>query len=68
MRRSTANRFYESLLVNGEESLIPPENLEEVKNILISTDWEEAVDVIRPVRNTMCSLMDVRVPVMKKKI
>ncbi|GJQ72923.1 hypothetical protein Trydic_g1566 [Trypoxylus dichotomus] len=58
VRRSTSTRLYESLLVYGDTSIIPFENLDEVMNLLSSTDWEEPVEQIKPLRNNLCTLMD----------
>lgn len=43
------------------------ENLDEVMNLLSSTDWEDPIEEIRPIRNNLCILMGIRVPVAKKK-
>lgn len=67
VRRSTSTKLYESLLVYGDNSMIPIENLDEIMNLLSNTNWEDPVDVIKPIRNQLCTLMGVRVPVPKKK-
>lgn len=67
VRRSTSTKLYESLLVYGDNCTIPLENLDEIMNLLSSTNWEEPVDVIKPVRNNLCNLMGIRVPVLKKQ-
>lgn len=67
VRRSTSTRLYESLLVYGDNSVIPAENLDEIMNLLSDTNWEEPVEVVKPIRNNLCSLMGIRIPVMKKK-
>ncbi|KAK9710946.1 Tubulin folding cofactor D C terminal [Popillia japonica] len=67
VRRSTSTRLYESLLVYGDTSIIPIDNLDDVMNLLSSTDWEEPVEQIKPLRNELCNLMGIRVPVAKKK-
>ncbi|KAJ8938560.1 hypothetical protein NQ314_011450 [Rhamnusium bicolor] len=67
VRRSTSTKLYESLLVNGDNSNIKSDNLDEVMHILSSTNWEDPVEVIRPVRNQLCQLMGIRVPVLGKK-
>nr|XP_023027464.1 tubulin-specific chaperone D [Leptinotarsa decemlineata] len=69
IRRTTSNKLYESLLVNGESSNISSENIDDVMNLLSGTDWEKPVEDVRPVRNQLCNLMGVKVPVtVKKKI
>ncbi|XP_022919826.2 tubulin-specific chaperone D [Onthophagus taurus] len=67
IRRSTSTKLYESLLVYGDMSIIPEDNLEQVMNVLSSTDWEGNVEELRLVRNELCLLMGVRAPILKKK-
>ncbi|XP_045480328.1 tubulin-specific chaperone D [Harmonia axyridis] len=67
IRRSTATRLYESLLVNGDASIINPDNLDKVLQVLGDTNWEEPVDVVKPIRNELCKLMGVRAPMPKVK-
>ncbi|XP_060524658.1 tubulin-specific chaperone D [Cylas formicarius] len=67
VRRSTAAKLYESILVNGESSNISIDNLNEVMQVLSNTNWEESIEIVRPVRNQLCNLMGVRVPVSVKK-
>lgn len=67
VRRSTSAKLYESLLLYGDNSVIPLENLDEIMDLLSTTNWEEAVDVVKPIRNKMCLLMGISVPVAKKK-
>lgn len=66
VRRSTSTKLYESLLINGDNSNINPETLDDVMNLLGTTDWEKSVDEIRPIRNELCQLMGIKVPVLKK--
>lgn len=68
VRRSTSVKMYESLLCYGDNSNIQPENLDEIMEILSSTSWEEKIEEIRPIRNNVCTLMGIRVPVPKKKL
>ena len=49
-------------MLYGEESVIPAENLDEVMTVLGETNWEKAVDVVKPTRNKLCELMGVPVP------
>ncbi|KAL3280428.1 hypothetical protein HHI36_017910 [Cryptolaemus montrouzieri] len=67
IRRSTATRLYESLLVNGDSSTIDPDNLDQLLQLLGNTNWEEPVEVVKPIRNQLCQLMGVRVPTPKIK-
>lgn len=67
IRKQTSARLYEALLVYGESSSIPIENLDDVMTLLSDTNWEESVETVRPIRNRLCELMGVRVPIMKTK-
>ncbi|CAG9836309.1 unnamed protein product [Diabrotica balteata] len=67
VRRTTSNKLYEALLVYGEDSKINPDNLDTIMAILSSTDWEKPIEEIRPIRNELCNLMGIRVPVQAKK-
>lgn len=62
VRRTTASKLYEALLLYGEYSVIPAENLDEVMTILNDTNWQQDVDVVKPTRNKICDLMGVPVP------
>lgn len=67
VRKSAASKLYECLLVYGDCSSIPEENLEEVMSILSDTNWEEEPNDIRPIRNKLCEFMNVPVPALIKK-
>lgn len=68
VRRSTSAKLYESLLLYGDNSVIPAENLDEIMDLLSTTNWEETVDVVKPTRNKLCVLMGISVPVPKRKV
>lgn len=67
VRRSTSNRLYESLLVYGDNCTIPEDNLDEIMTLISTTNWEEPVDMLKPIRNNLCKLMNIQVPIPKKK-
>lgn len=67
VRKATSTRLYESLLVYGDFSTIPEDNLEEVMTLLSETNWEKPVEELRAVRNSLCDLMGVQVPMIKRK-
>ncbi|CAG9762163.1 unnamed protein product [Ceutorhynchus assimilis] len=67
VRRSTAVKLYESILVCGDSSSIPMENLDEIMQILSDINWESPLEEIRPIRNNLCVLMGVNIPVSVKK-
>jgi hypothetical protein len=62
VRKTTAVKLYEALVLYGECGVIPAENLDEVMSILISTNFQQDVEVVRPTRNKICNLMGVPVP------
>lgn len=63
VRRATSSKLYESLLVYGEDCVPSEENLEEIMTLLSETDWEQDVKIVKPVRNKLCELFGIRVPV-----
>ncbi|CAG9559959.1 unnamed protein product [Danaus chrysippus] len=67
VRRCAAARLYEALSLYGDVSEVPPAALEQVMTILAETDWEKDVTVLRPIRNEICDLMDIKRPVMKQR-
>ncbi|XP_068082742.1 tubulin-specific chaperone D [Anabrus simplex] len=62
VRKMTAARLYEALMLYGEDSVIPSENLDDVMTLLSDTNWEEDVNIVKPTRNKLCELMGVPVP------
>ncbi|XP_043272300.1 tubulin-specific chaperone D [Venturia canescens] len=67
LRKATAIRLYEALTLYGEDMDLPEEDLSKILTELNATDWEQSVTVLRPIRNNLCKLMNVDVPVMQKK-
>ncbi|XP_041970319.1 tubulin-specific chaperone D isoform X1 [Aricia agestis] len=67
VRRCAAARLYEALTLYGDVSAVPPDNLDQVMSILADTDWEKDVNELRPIRNEICDLMDIKRPVPKAK-
>lgn len=67
VRRSTSAKLYESLLLYGDNGVIPIENLDEAMELLSVTNWDQSVDVVKPTRNKICTLLGISVPVPKKK-
>jgi hypothetical protein len=62
VRRTTASKLYEALLLYGDCSVIPAENLDEVMSIISDTNWEQGLDIVKPIRNRVCNLMGVSIP------
>ncbi|KAM3967151.1 tubulin folding cofactor D [Aphomia sociella] len=67
VRRCAAARLYEALTLYGDDCGLPSENIDQVMTILADTDWEKDVADLRPIRNELCDLMDIKRPVMKQK-
>ncbi|XP_006812079.1 tubulin-specific chaperone D-like [Saccoglossus kowalevskii] len=63
VRKTTANKLYESLLTYDE--IVDPEKLDDVLTILSETQWDEPVRDIRPIRNNLCDLMEIKKPIIK---
>nr|CAD7392228.1 unnamed protein product [Timema cristinae] len=66
VRKNAATNMYETLLMYGDQSLIPENNLSEVLAILGDTEWDKEVGILRPIRNRLCQMMGVPPPVVAK--
>ncbi|XP_013165027.1 PREDICTED: tubulin-specific chaperone D [Papilio xuthus] len=67
VRRCAAARLYEALTLYGDTCTAAQHNLDQVMTILAETDWERDVAELRPIRNDICDLMDIKRPVLKQK-
>ncbi|KAK6617706.1 hypothetical protein RUM44_005294 [Polyplax serrata] len=67
VRKGAAGKLYECLLLYGDCSSVPEENLDEVMTVLSDTNWEMEQQEVRPIRNKLCELMNVPVPVFVAK-
>lgn len=63
VRKSAAIKFYEAMLIYGDTTDIPEDNMDEILNLLSETDWGQSLAEIRPIRNQICELMGVAPPV-----
>ena len=63
IRKSAAIKLYEALLIYGDTTDIPEDNMDEISNMLIEMDWGQSLAEIRPIRNQLCDLMGVAAPV-----
>ncbi|KAG5683911.1 hypothetical protein PVAND_013169 [Polypedilum vanderplanki] len=63
IRKSAALKLYEAMLLYGDTTDVPEENLEELLNTLMDTDWTLPLNEIRPIRNHVCDLLNVKAPV-----
>nr|CAD7439354.1 unnamed protein product [Timema bartmani] len=66
VRKNAATNMYETLLMYGDQSLIPENNLSEVLAILGDTEWDKEVGILRPIRNRLCQMIGVPPPVVAK--
>lgn len=63
VRKSTASKLFEAIVVHGETCGIPVENIDEILELLSETDWGEPLPQIRPIRNKLCDLLGIKAPV-----
>lgn len=63
IRKSAALKFYEAMLLYGDTTDVPEENLDEILSILMDTDWTQPLAEVRPIRNHLCDLLGVKPPV-----
>ncbi|XP_065073427.1 tubulin-specific chaperone D [Ochlerotatus camptorhynchus] len=63
IRRETALKMYETLLVYGDQTCIPEENLDEVLACLSEEKWDGELDEARKIRNQLCLLVGIKPPV-----
>lgn len=63
IRKSAALKMYEAMLIYGDTTDVPEENLDEISNILMDTDWAQPLGEVRPIRNQLCDLLGVKAPV-----
>ena len=63
IRKSAALKLYEAMLLYGDTTDVPEENLEEILNTLMDTDWSQPLNEVRPIRNHLCDLLNVKAPV-----
>lgn len=63
IRKSAALKLYEAMLIYGDTTDVSEENLDEVGNILMETDWTQPLNEVRPIRNQLCDLLGVKPPV-----
>jgi len=67
IRKTTADKMYEALLTYADREIVPEEQLDEVMELLSDTRWDGSVEELKPIRNKICGLMNVSVPMQLKK-
>lgn len=68
IRKSAALKLYEAMLLYGDTTDVTEANLEEILNILMDTDWARPLNEVRPIRNHLCDLLNVKAPVSANQI
>lgn len=63
IRKTTAMKLYEALLLYGDTTDVPETNIDEILNLLLETDWAQPLKDVRPIRNNLCDLLGVKPPV-----
>lgn len=67
VRKTTATKLYEALILHADVCDIDEENLDEILNILSDTDWGQSIDECRILRNNLCNLLGIKAPIAKAK-
>lgn len=67
LRKATALKLYEALLLYGEDMDIQDQDLSILLNQLNSTNWEKPIEDIKPIRNQLCEIMRSPIPVVHQK-
>ncbi|GIY26319.1 tubulin-specific chaperone D [Caerostris darwini] len=64
IRKVTANKLYEAFITYDtlEDGV-----LDEVTELLCETDWNQSLDVLRPIRNNLCEKLGLEPPKLKAK-
>jgi len=64
VRKVTANKLYEAIITYD---VLPEDTADEVSDILSETDWNKPVEILRPIRNSLCEKLGIEPPRMKTK-
>ncbi|GFR29007.1 tubulin-specific chaperone D [Trichonephila clavata] len=64
IRKVTANKLYEAFITYD---VVEEEVVDEVTELLCETDWNQALEVLRPIRNTLCEKLGLEPPKLKAK-
>ncbi|GBM64386.1 Tubulin-specific chaperone D [Araneus ventricosus] len=65
IRKVTANKLYEAFITY--DVLEDEEVMDEITNLLCETDWNESLDLLRPIRNNLCEKLGLEPPKLKTK-
>lgn len=68
IRTSTAGRLYEALMLYGDDAGLDPTGMEQAMTLISDTEWDQAIEIVRPIRNEICDHMGIPPPkVVQKK-
>ncbi|KAF8795134.1 Tubulin-specific chaperone D like protein [Argiope bruennichi] len=65
IRKVAANKLYEAFITY--DILEDEEVMDEITNLLCETDWNESLDILRPIRNNLCEKLGLEPPKLKAK-
>lgn len=68
IRKVTAAKLFEAFLTYSDREIVPDDKMDEVNNILSDTDWDQPVEVLRPIRNSLCDILSIPAPALIKKL
>ncbi|XP_026482546.1 tubulin-specific chaperone D-like [Ctenocephalides felis] len=63
VRKTTATKFYEALIIHSDCLDIPGDDLDEVMTYLSEGNWDGSVQEVRTMRNDVCKLLGVPPPI-----
>jgi len=63
VRKTAATKLYEALALHGDVTEVPEDNMDEILTLLSETDWTMPLVEVRPLRNQLCQLLDIKAPV-----
>lgn len=64
VRKVTASTLYEAFITYD---VLSEDVTDEVSDILSETDWNQSLDILRPIRNNLCEKLGLEPPKMKEK-
>ncbi len=67
VRKITSGKLFESLINYSDELFENDEAYEECVGLLTDTNWDQSLDIIRPIRNRICDLTKTPKPVLVTK-
>lgn len=63
IRKSTASKLYEALMLYGEESnFVESERMDQAMTLLLETSWDQDLQILIPIRKQICDFLGVPEP------